>query len=115
MERVQLSIVAGEIPEELSEVRFTVRETSTGASTELVLRVRDAGQLHRRTYLSAVDASVQEYAVLPPTPGAEPPGPMRFALSLHGAGGRQPWPGGQLQTEGRLLDCRPDQSTQVWF
>jgi dienelactone hydrolase len=86
MERVQLSIVVGEIPQELNEVRLTVRETSTGASTEVVLRVREAGQLHRRTYLSAVDASVQEYAVLPPTPGAEPSGPMRFALSLHGAG-----------------------------
>lgn len=86
MERVQLSIVTGDIPEGTTEVSLTVREASTGASTELTLRVRDAGQLHRRTYLSAVDASVQEYAVLPPTPGAEPSGPMRFALSLHGAG-----------------------------
>lgn len=86
MERVQLSIVAGEIPADLTEVKLTVREITTGVSTELTLRVRDAGQLHRRTYLSAVDASVQEFAVLPPTPGAEPIGPMRLALSLHGAG-----------------------------
>lgn len=86
MERIQLPIVVGEVPEDITEVELCVRELTSGASVDLKLRVREPHELHRRTYLSSVDASVQEFAVLPPKLDAESEGPMRFALSLHGAG-----------------------------
>ncbi len=54
---------------------------------EIKIPVREAGQRHRRTYVSDVDGSVQYYAVTPATPDsqtdAEKPG---IYLSLHGAG-----------------------------
>lgn len=93
--RVAFSVELEELPTDLDEVRFTVRDTDQGAETEVVLRVRNANELHRRTYYSWVDRSIQEYAVQPPLvvptrasegAGEGPAGPMRLALSLHGAG-----------------------------
>ncbi|HLU39146.1 MAG TPA: hypothetical protein VK081_07155, partial [Planctomycetota bacterium] len=48
------------------------------------LEARDPGGLHRRTFLSRIDGSVQYYAVRPAT-GASPE-PRGLVLTLHGAG-----------------------------
>ena len=60
--------------------------------------VRNATQTHRRTFLSAIDNSVQYYGVVPPAPqtnnensaatstNAQPGKPPALILSLHGAG-----------------------------
>ncbi len=57
-------------------------------ATEVELAVRDGDQKHARTFQSAVDGSVQYYAVVPRAPlaGGSPDGPAALVLSLHGAG-----------------------------
>lgn len=93
--RAPFQVEFDELPAGLEEVRFTVRERESGASTEVALRVRAADEVHRRTYRSWVDWTIQEYGVRPPAPrhsrASDPhadaaTGPMRLALSLHGAG-----------------------------
>jgi bacillithiol system protein YtxJ len=56
------------------------------AEHPLELAVHAAGALGVRTFRSAIDASVQKYALLPPADTREPSAPMRLLLSLHGAG-----------------------------
>ena len=51
----------------------------------LELAVRSPHELHCRTFPSAIDGSVQYYAVQPP-PAAPEPGTSALFLSLHGAG-----------------------------
>ncbi len=77
--------------EGLEKLPLPVRFTSSGAKGEgtrhvFEIPVRRPGELHRRTFLSAIDGSVQEYCVKPP--GGERTGddPMRLLLSVHGAG-----------------------------
>jgi hypothetical protein len=56
-------------------------------TAKLDLRVRRPGETHKRTFLSAIDGSVQYYAVVPSkadaSPDAKRPG---LILTLHGAG-----------------------------
>jgi len=52
-------------------------------SADLRLNVREPGQLHTRTFRSAIDDSVQYFSVVPPTKTLEHPA---LVLSLHGAG-----------------------------
>ncbi|MAW60546.1 MAG: hypothetical protein CMJ94_06895 [Planctomycetes bacterium] len=93
--RVVFGVEFEQLPADLEEVSFTVRDTLHGAETEVRLRVRNSNELHRRTYYSWVDRSIQEYAVQPPLSrparasdraGDAPAAPIRLALSLHGAG-----------------------------
>jgi len=51
---------------------------------EFSLLVKQPREQHKRTFQSAIDGSVQYYAVTPPPAEAE--GPFGFVLSLHGAG-----------------------------
>ncbi len=81
--RVAAHLFFDAVPEGVTEVPIVVRERSSGAQTEVIVPIREPGERHRRTYL-AQDASVQEYVVNPPA--GESDGPMRLALSLHGAG-----------------------------
>ncbi|RYG24625.1 hypothetical protein EON82_10070 [bacterium] len=61
------------------ELRDGARTVDT---TKIELRVRQPNEIHRRTFLSDVDGSVQYYAVNP----AQQPGPENvLALTLHGA------------------------------
>jgi pimeloyl-ACP methyl ester carboxylesterase len=53
------------------------------AEAEISLRVQKPEQTYKRTFRSAIDDSVQYYAVVPATPGKGRPG---LALTLHGAG-----------------------------
>ncbi len=53
------------------------------ADSEVKIRVRNANQTRKETYISPVDDSVQYYAVVPP-PNPKPG--MAMILSLHGAG-----------------------------
>lgn len=52
---------------------------------QLVLRVRHPGQTYKRTFVSAIDDSVQYYAVNPPPPGSPASPPPALFLSVHGA------------------------------
>ncbi|MCZ6787460.1 MAG: alpha/beta fold hydrolase [Planctomycetota bacterium] len=54
------------------------------ADPSMRLTVRKKGEAHRRTFVSRIDGTVQEYAVLPPLEGGR--GPLGLVLSLHGAG-----------------------------
>src|SRR5262249_33534960 len=58
--------------------------TQTLDRTKLSFRLRQPAQSHKRTFVSAIDGSVQYYAVQPahPEPSGPPPG---LILSLHGA------------------------------
>lgn len=52
---------------------------------EISLRVRRSAEPHKRTFLSAIDGSVQYYAVTPALPGRTPGRAPALFLSLHGA------------------------------
>jgi predicted esterase len=56
----------------------------TRDTAKLTLRVRKAGQTHKRTFRSDIDGSIQYYAVVPAKEGrgSQPPG---LVLTLHGA------------------------------
>jgi poly(3-hydroxybutyrate) depolymerase len=54
------------------------------ADPSMRLTVRKKGEAYRRTFLSGIDGTVQEYAVLPALEGGR--GPLGLVLSLHGAG-----------------------------
>lgn len=79
-------MIEGAIPEAATSVdmEMTLRQGDTVLDSETIpLRVRSSTDLHRRTFLSEIDGSVQYYAVRPATGEADaPPG---IALSLHGA------------------------------
>jgi fermentation-respiration switch protein FrsA (DUF1100 family) len=62
-------------------------EWETLDTNAITLRVRQAGQTHRRTFVSAIDGSVQYYAVVPPLERASDAGASRpgLVLTLHGA------------------------------
>jgi dienelactone hydrolase len=62
------------------------RDTLDPATHVFQIPVRDPGELHRRTFVSSIDDSVQEYCVKPPAGEREPGDPMRLLLSVHGAG-----------------------------
>jgi len=80
--------------EPLVPVRVVDADGNVRLSFELVFSVRAPGERFRRSYLSEVDGTAQEYALLPPTSdggddGADGPdgdAPMQLALALHGAG-----------------------------
>jgi poly(3-hydroxybutyrate) depolymerase len=73
------------------DLRLRLVETADGRTrvldeADVRLRVRRPTQRHRRTFISAIDGSVQYYAVTPMTPSAgAAPRPALF-LTLHGAG-----------------------------
>lgn len=74
---------AGALPVRLSLVDGS---GATRHELELELAVRGPHEKHARTFRSAIDGSVQEYAVTPPPgPGDGERAPALF-LSLHGAG-----------------------------
>ena len=62
-------------------------ETSHGPSAEVALRVRKPSQTHKRTFISAIDGSVQYFGVVPAGPAEGPDAPLPgLILTLHGAG-----------------------------
>lgn len=72
------------------EVRFTLQivakaEEKVLDELELTLPVRQPTELHRRTFVSRIDGSVQYYAVRPAAPASEL-APRGLILTLHGAG-----------------------------
>lgn len=52
---------------------------------KLTLQVRKPDQTHNRTFTSAIDGSVQYYAVVPALPGKDPAAAPGLVLTLHGA------------------------------
>lgn len=82
VERELLDLSA--LPAAALEAGLEVAPLPAGRPTSLGFATRPPGERHRRTYRSEVDGSVQEYVVNPPSGVHE--GPMRLALSLHGAG-----------------------------
>ena len=79
-------MIKGDITEsdETIDIEMTIRQGDSILDREIVpLRVRNSTDLHRRTFRSDIDGSVQYYAVRPANGESEtPPG---IALSLHGA------------------------------
>lgn len=68
-------------------LNLRIREFPSNAivdETTTSIRVRPAGELYARTFVSAVDGSVQEYAVSPAQGG--PSEKKALVLALHGAG-----------------------------
>ncbi len=64
---------------------YTVRLTQKGKlldQTKVKLRLRNPNEIHKRTFISRIDNSVQYYAVNPAQAG---PAGRAMALSLHGA------------------------------
>lgn len=85
---LDVAIHPGPAPTEGSDTSDGSGSTSeTLARTQLTLDAVAAGTLHSRTFRSAIDGSIQSYAVLPA--GGEDPtweGTPGIVLSLHGAG-----------------------------
>jgi len=82
--KVPFSIDARGAAGDRAEVRLALeREGAAGHEASVTLRVRRPGELHRRTFRSAIDDTVQYYAVLPAT--RLDPRPA-LVLTLHGAG-----------------------------
>ncbi len=73
--------LAGPAPKKIGEQKFTVQVND--ATREFVLAVRDPAGPRRRTYLSFIDASLQQYSEILPTGEIDD---ASIALSLHGAG-----------------------------
>jgi predicted esterase len=71
-------------PERVNSLPFPIAVTAATekAATSLSIEVREPLALRRLTYVSEVDDSLQEYALLPPSDGA----PHSIVLTLHGAG-----------------------------
>ncbi len=79
---VSLELIGGDGP---------LRNASAGRAASaprstVTLRVRRADQTHKRTFRSAIDGSIQYYAVNPAERGAGRQGRPALFLSLHGAG-----------------------------
>ncbi|MEE8142927.1 MAG: hypothetical protein V3T77_07495, partial [Planctomycetota bacterium] len=53
---------------------------------KLSLRVRDPGELHKRTFQSDIDGSIQYYSILPAKPVKDDSSSPALFLTLHGAG-----------------------------
>ncbi|MDW8291285.1 MAG: prolyl oligopeptidase family serine peptidase [Armatimonadota bacterium] len=71
---------------ELRLQRQEGRQKVTLGTAEVTLRIRQPQEPHKRTFLSAVDGSVQYYAVLPARRLSNDSPPPALVLSLHGAG-----------------------------
>jgi dienelactone hydrolase len=56
-----------------------------GPSVGFQLQARKPGEPRRVTFLSAIDGTIQYYAVLPQAPSDLPPGKIATVLALHGA------------------------------
>ena len=74
---------AGTVSVLLELQRAKLRQEASSDKVEIALRVLKPGQMHKRTFRSRIDESVQYYAIVPATPGKERPG---LTLTLHGAG-----------------------------
>jgi len=83
---VQVEIAA---PAEGESLRVPLEIAADGMAYRdtLTLRVREAGQSVKRTFISRIDGSCQYYAVLPPTE-YDPEQQYALILTLHGAGVR---------------------------
>lgn len=64
------------------EVAVRLRAGALAASTTITLEIKDPLALRRASYWSAVDGSVQQYAIVPPSDGSAD----AVVLALHGAG-----------------------------
>lgn len=62
------------------------KQTFTLDTAEVTLRVRERHESQKRTFISAVDGSVQYYAVLPAQKVSRDSLPPALVLTLHGAG-----------------------------
>lgn len=62
------------------------KQTFTLDAAEVTLRVREQHESQKRTFISAVDGSVQYYAVLPAQKVSKDSPPPALVLTLHGAG-----------------------------
>jgi len=83
--------MAGPAPGEAGEVEVRLRLLRGPAREELdsavvKLRVVTPEQTHKRTFLSAIDGSVQYFGVAPAKPATAGDPPPALILSLHGAG-----------------------------
>jgi len=95
--------VPAELPGETLEVHLALQDEGgrTLDETTLSLAVRAPDALHVRTFRSAIDGSVQYYAVVPPARPVEHP---RLVLSLHGAG---------VEGRGQAACYRPREGTVI--
>lgn len=93
--RVRVPIDADWVTDaEVAEVEVTVaagdiagdRDRPEPTRSVFRIPVRDPGELHRRTFVSRIDGSVQEFCVKPPAGELAPGDSMRLLLSVHGAG-----------------------------
>lgn len=74
-------------------------------SVEVKWPVRTSQQMHRRTFVSQIDGSVQYYGVVPPKEGSMKEGqPPAMILTLHGAG---------VEGEGQAAVYSPKENTYV--
>ncbi|MCS6950897.1 MAG: prolyl oligopeptidase family serine peptidase, partial [bacterium] len=71
---------------ELRLQRQEGKQKVTLGTAEVTLRIRQPQEPHKRTFLSAVDGSVQYYAVLPARRLSNDSSPPALVLTLHGAG-----------------------------
>lgn len=71
---------------ELRLLRQEGKQKVTISTAEVTLRIRQPHESHRRTFLSAIDGSVQYYGVLPAQRWNRDAPPPALVLSLHGAG-----------------------------
>lgn len=83
--------VKGPIPEDVDTATVTLAVTSPSLEADYVveygLQVVEGDEPYRRTFVSAMDESIQTYAIRPPTE-VFPRQTYALALSLHGAGVR---------------------------
>jgi len=76
----------GNVTATLTLARQADRRAETLDTAQIELRVRRPDETYRRTFLSAIDGSVQYYAVNPARPLRTDAPPPALILSLHGAG-----------------------------
>jgi pimeloyl-ACP methyl ester carboxylesterase len=82
---VPAALPGAALPVELQLQEDTVDKPQTRATAKLELRVRRSGQSYKRTFQSAIDGSVQYFAVQPAHPPASSSKPLALVLTLHGA------------------------------
>ena len=75
----------GEIPVELRLTRKSAEGEETLDMLTIKVGIRDSSEKHKRTFISAIDGSVQYFGVTPAKSGAGETADALF-LSLHGAG-----------------------------
>jgi predicted esterase len=71
---------------QLRLLRREGKERYTLDTAEVTLRIREPHESQKRTFLSAIDGSVQYYAVLPAQRLSKDSPPPALVLTLHGAG-----------------------------